>query len=162
MEEWRIIGEYKISNEGRVKSIDRVVIRSNGRPHTVKGKLLSQYIDDRGYLRCGIGKIHKLVAETFVPNPNNYTTVHHKDHNKLNNNADNLEWIDETVHNRSHGGRNPCKKTYQYTLNGELVCVYSSVNEAARITNFSCSKIASCCRGEQTQYKGYIWSYVQL
>lgn len=104
MEEWKIIGEYEVSNEGRVKSVDRVIIRSNGRPHTVKGKLLSQHIDDRGYLRCSIGKIHKLVAEAFVPNPNNYTTVHHKDHNKLNNNADNLEWIDETVHNRSHGG----------------------------------------------------------
>lgn len=71
MEIWRNINEgYSVSNYGRAKSNERTIVRSNGRNHHVKEKILSQSIDDKGYLRCGIGKIHKLVAETFVPNPN--------------------------------------------------------------------------------------------
>jgi len=159
MEEWKEINGFEISNYGKVKSTDKVVFRKNGRPHTVKGKLLSQSVDDRGYLRCSAGKIHKLVAKAFIPNPNNYTVVHHKDHNKLNNNADNLEWIDETEHNRSHGGQHHCKTVYQYTLDNKLIKTYISTQEAARENNIDYSNIARCCRGEQESYKGYIWKY---
>ena len=163
MEEiWRKIGEFEISNYGRCKSIDRMIIRKNGRPFYAKGKILSQHIDDRGYLRCSAGKIHKLVAEAFIPNPNHYTIVHHKDHNKLNNCVSNLEWIDETKHNRMHGGRNPCKRVYQYTPEKKLLAIYNSVNEAARMLHIGYGNIARCCRGEQDEYKGYIWSYKPL
>lgn len=166
MEIWKDVkgkeGRYQASNEGRVKSLDIIVIRKNGRKHTVKGKILSQHIDSRGYLRCGIGKIHKIVAETFVDNPNNYSTVHHKDHNKLNNNATNLEWIEELKHNREHGGQHPCKQVFQYTIDGKLVGVYSSTQEAKRETNMNYSNIARCCRGLQKTYKGYKWSYQPL
>lgn len=162
MEKWKNIEGCQISNRGNVRSVDRIVIRKNGRKYTVKGKILSQSIDNKGYLRCSIGKIHKLVAEAFVPNPNNYTVVHHKDHNKLNNNAENLEWIDSTTHNRKHGGKNPCKKTYQYTLDGVLIAVYTSVQEAARNNNINYSNIARCCRNVQSNYKGYKWSYIPL
>lgn len=165
MELWKDIegyeGRYQVSNEGRVKSLDFVVIRKNGRQHTIKGKILSQYIDDRGYLRCGVGKIHKLVAEAFVSNPNGYRTIHHKDHNKLNNNANNLEWIDETTHNRGHGGQHPCKTVYQYK-NGVLIAEYQSAQDAGRKNNIGYGNIARCCRGEQNEYKGFIWSYKPL
>lgn len=161
MESWKTIDGYEISNEGRARSLDKVIFRSNGRPYTVKGKLLQQYIDNKGYLRCGIGKIHQLVAKLFVDNPNNYTVVHHKDHNKLNNNADNLEWIEKTTHNRMHGGQHPCKTVYKYD-NSTLVNVYNSVQEAARENNINYSNIARCCRGLQETYKGYKWSYKPL
>lgn len=163
MELWRDIqgyeGLYQVSNYGRVRSLERVVMRKNGRPHTVKSKMLSQYIDSKGYLRCGVGKIHKLVAEAFVPNPNGFTVVHHKDHNQLNNNAENLEWIDETTHNRKHGGQHPCKTVYQYSSVGVLIAEYVSVQEAARVNNIGYSNIARCCRGEQNEYKGFKWTY---
>lgn len=162
MEIWRDIegleGLYQVSNYGRVKSLDFVIIRKNGRPHTVNSKILSQWIDSKGYLRCNVGKIHKLVAKAFVPNPNGYTIVHHKDHNQLNNNPDNLEWVDETTHNRMHGGQHPCKTVYQYK-EGILINKYQSVQEAARQNNIGYSNIARCCRGEQDEYKGFRWSY---
>ena len=162
MEVWKDIegyeGMYQVSNEGKVKSLDCTVIRKNGRQYTVRGKILSQHPDDKGYLRCGVGKIHKLVAAAFVPNPNGYTTVHHIDHNQKNNNSENLEWIDEAAHNRQHGGKNPCKKVYQYK-DGVLICEYPSVQEAARLNNIGYSNIARCCRGEQDSYKGFEWSY---
>lgn len=160
MEEWRDINEnYSVSSYGNVKSKERTVVRLNGRTHHVKEKMLSQCIDSKGYLRCGVGKIHKLVAEAFVPNPNGYTIVHHKDHNQLNNKVENLEWIDETIHNRIHGGQNPCKKVYQY-YGGVLVNVYDSTQDAARQNDrYNYSNIARCCRGEQETYKGYKWSY---
>ena len=162
MEEWKNIGDFKISNYGRCKSIDKTIIRKNGRKYTVVGKILSQSIDDRGYLRCSAGKLHKLVAEEFVPNPNNYNTVHHKDHNKLNNMADNLEWVDSEKHNKSHGGQHPCKTVYMYALDDKLLAIYQSTQEAARDNNFQYSCIARCCRGEQKTYKGYKWSYKPL
>lgn len=82
--------------------------------------------------------------------------MHHKDHNKLNNKSDNLEWIDETTHNRMHGGKNPSKTVYQYKDN-VLINVYPSVQEAARQNEgFNFSNIARCCRGIQNTYKGYI------
>ncbi|WP_295590204.1 NUMOD4 domain-containing protein [uncultured Methanobrevibacter sp.] len=164
MEEWKDIKNkngYQISSEGRVKSIERTVVRSNGRKHYVKEKILSTYIDNRGYERCGIGKIHKLVAEAFVDNPNNYSVVHHKDHNKLNNKSENLEWKNETEHNQSHGGQHPCKTVHQYTITGELVSEYKSTQEASRQTNYPYGNIASACRNKN-QYKGFKWSYEKM
>lgn len=162
MEIWKDIGNFEISNYGRCKSLDRVVIRKNGRKHTVVGKILSQHIDNKGYLRCAAGKIHKLVAEAFIPNPHNYNTVHHKDHNKLNNKAENLEWIDSEKHNKSHGGQHPCKTVYMYDIGGKLLAIYPSTQEAARDNKIQYSHIAKCCRGEQKTYKGYKWSYEPL
>lgn len=167
MEVWRNINDgYSVSDYGRVKSNERIVIRSNGRPHYVKEKILSQCVDDKGYLRCGIGKIHKLVAEAFVPNPNGYTVVHHKDHNQTNNRPTNLEWVDENTHNKMHSNLQkiiPPKVVYQYTLDGELVGIYSSTQEAAKMNEgYNFSNIARCCRGVQRTYKGYKWSYEPL
>lgn len=163
MEIWKDIegyeGLYQVSNEGRVRSIERTVIRGNGRPYRVKSKILKQCIDDRGYLKCYIGKIHRLVAEAFIPNPNQYETIHHINHNKLDNNTNNLVWMDNITHNRIHGGKNPCKIVVQSTLNDEIIKEYPSVHEAARENGINCSNIARCCRKEQTEYKGFKWNY---
>lgn len=89
-EVWKPINNYPnylISNKGRIKNISLNYLMSIGK-------------DEDGYGIIGLrnnGKrttkrVHKLVAEAFIPNPNNYTIVHHKDHNRLNNNVDNLEW----------------------------------------------------------------------
>ena len=90
-------GYYEISNLGRVRST------------SYKGvKILKPFITKKGYLNvifCINQKkehkfIHRLVAETFIPNINNYSTVNHKDENKLNNCVENLEWLSVEDNNR--------------------------------------------------------------
>ena len=86
------IDDYEITYDGQI------INKHNG--HILKGQKNS-----KGYLRVCIGKkfmfIHRLVAEKYVPNPNNKDQVNHKDGNKLNNSADNLEWV-SNQENRNH------------------------------------------------------------
>lgn len=104
-EEWKDIpgheGAYQVSNLGRVRSLDRKVNSPKGM-RLSRGKILKPYDNGRGYkmvnLRSGGGKreiayVHRLVADSFVPNPHGLDVVDHIDHNRANNMADNLEWV---------------------------------------------------------------------
>lgn len=94
-------GLYQVSNLGRVKSLKRILKHKTtyGGIYTVKGKILKPK-EDKGYYRYSLsnnGKnklffAHRLVAEAFIPNPQHYLIVNHKDENPHNNKADNLEW----------------------------------------------------------------------
>ena len=92
-------GIYKISSYGRVWSLKRKGV--------VKEKILSQTYNNNGYLRISLNKnnksksilVHRLVAQSFIPNPNNLPCVNHKDENKLNNQVDNLEWCTHKYNN---------------------------------------------------------------
>jgi hypothetical protein len=99
-------GLYQVSSFGRVKSIERVVEYScknhqNGGKHTVEGRILTQATDGKGYKRISLWKnnksynkfVHRLVAQAFIPNPENKETVNHIDFNSSNNNVENLEWL---------------------------------------------------------------------
>lgn len=106
VEEWRDVvgfeGFYQVSNLGRVQSLERLVDTNikyvDKRIH--KGKLLKLHLNNRGYKMVHLCKngtvkrvlVHRLVAEAFVQNPNNYPVVNHKDENKQNNCVENLEW----------------------------------------------------------------------
>ena len=84
--------EYQVSNLGRIKSLERY---DKFNRHIIE-KILIPRIHTGGYLRVGLNKkdfyIHRLVAEAFIPNPNDYPQVNHKDENSTNNNVSNLEW----------------------------------------------------------------------
>ena len=117
VEIWKDIPEFKgfyqVSNIGRVKSLDRV--DSNGRKRPMK--ILQLNPDSDGYLivglhkngKCKTAKIHRLVAEAFIQNPNRYKEVNHKDENKKNNSVENLEWC-TTQYNLTYGHRLECAK----------------------------------------------------
>lgn len=102
VEEWRDIegfgGYYQVSNMGRVRSC----CNSHGTRGKWKFRALSANHD--GYLKVRLNKgdkdltkcVHTLVAEAFIPNPNGYNTINHKDGNKTNNCTDNLEWADRS------------------------------------------------------------------
>lgn len=163
MEIWRDIegyeSIYQVSNEGRVKSLK-----------FGKEKLMKPIFDGSGYMmvvlfKNGVGnkrKVHKLVAEAFITNPNEYTIVHHIDHNKTNNIAGNLEWMSKEKHDGLHKVEKTeklSKVVYQYTFDGELVKIWNSTRECSR-NGFNEGNVASCCRGERKTHKGYIWKYV--
>jgi len=180
-------GLYEVSNLGNVRSIDRVrhIIQANREYDIVaKGKPIIPQARRHGYLSVWLyghggrakrtGKqfsVHRLVAEAFIPNPNRYAEVNHKDESKTNNCADNLEWCNH-LQNSNYGTRpqrigdmnrngKKSKPIAQYTRDGELVRVFPSLQEASR-NGFNASNICNCAKGNP-QYShayGYLWRYV--
>lgn len=169
-------GLYQSSTFGRVRSIDRWVKSKNGSVRLSKGKILKPGTDKDGYLQVGLYKngkrktykVHRLVAEAFIQNPDNLPEVNHKDENKLNNNVENLEFCD-CKYNINFGTRTErcskkntngklSKKVLQYTLDGQFVREWESTAECGR-NGFNHGNVVSCCQGKLKTYKGFIWSY---
>lgn len=103
------------------------------------------------------------MAINFIPNPNNYTEVNHKDENKQNNNVNNLEWCNHQYN--MHYGKclkmisinQQRKKINQYDLEGNFIKQWESVSDIKKELNIT--NIASCCKGRYKQCNGYIWKY---
>ena len=187
-EEWRTAvydgeiyeGLYKVSNLGRILSLNY--------NHTGKPGLRKPSEDKDGYSVVGLSKngetktckVHRLVAETFIPNPENLPEVNHKDENKKNNfvflNEDgsvdkeksNLEWK-TPKENSNHGTRNEriskaltngkkSKRVLQLSLSGDFIREWPSTHECGR-NGFDQSTVAACCRGERKSHKGFRFMY---
>ena len=165
-------GLYQVSNLGRVRSYQR----------NKQGRLVNQYYDKRGYKVVTISKqsklklckVHRLVAQAFIPNPEGKPQVNHIDENKGNNCVDNLEWCDnkynarygtkakrayETSQLRGNNGLIPQKAVIQCNLNGDVIKEYCSVMDAARQLKIDQSSIIKCCRQHRKTAGGYIWKY---
>ena len=149
-------GLYEVSNLGRVKSLK-----------FGKERILKPQKDTSGYLcvtlcknnnQCQF-KVHRLVAEAFIPNPNNLPQINHKDECKTNNIVSNLEWCDRK-YNVNYGTRTEkcSKKVYQYTLDGKFVKEWKSTAECGR-NGYNYGNVAACCRGKLKKYKNFIWKY---
>lgn len=109
-------GYYQVSNTGKIKTLEHNIIRHNGKRLTIKEKILNGSKDTKGYLQVELKKdgkrnikfIHRLVAETFIENPNNKLQVNHINGDKSNNGIDNLEWVtcSENIHHAWKNGLN--------------------------------------------------------
>ena len=183
MEIWRDIrgyeGLYQVSNLGRVRSLDRIVIRDNGRPFPIKEKIIKPQTYDFKHLCVTVYKngtqkmlpIHKAVANAFIPNPNGCDVVHHRNHNPKDNRVENLKWMTKSQHQILHNTERETRIVYQYTIDNVLVAVWKNASEAAIKLGYNLSAIFKCCNGgfyykdkwvNVTQHKGYKWSYEPL
>ena len=119
-------GLYQVSNLGNVKSVDRYVYagdNSNHKYQHIKERNLKLSGGDK-YIQvslCKNGKIkaflvHRLVAEAFIPNPDNLPCINHKDENPKNNQAENLEWCTYKYNNEYNGRIDKCKHKISQTL----------------------------------------------
>ena len=142
-------GNYQVSNLGRVRSVDRVVyLKSVKQYRRYKGKIMKSHPSKGGYLHIPVGrykgiKIHRAVAIAFVPGYFDGAEVNHKDENRQNNRADNLEWVTHQE-NISYGSHNRKTQKYleetrgipvaQHSTNGDLIATYPSISSAARAT----------------------------
>lgn len=139
----------------------------------VKSRILKLYSDGR-YTRVCLSKgnkkktfsVHRLVAEAFIPNPNNLPEINHKSECKSFNHYSCLEWCDKSYNNRygtiqdRRVKNNPfVKKINQYSLDGEFIKEWSSQAEITRNLGCSSAVIWACCSGEQKTSYGYIWRY---
>ena len=171
-------GSYQVSNLGRVRSLDRVCIMKNGLKRLQKGRIMAFCIGHDGYYLvklCSksskVGyRVHRLVAQAFIANPNNYPYINHKDENKHNNSVDNLEWCTPKYNtnygmtpqrisatHKNHPGLS--KPVDQFTMDGKFIKSYPSSKEAQRQTGIYAVNIAMCCRGKYSQSGGYLWRY---
>lgn len=164
MEKWLPIkgyeGLYEISDKGRVKSLYS----------RYKGKsFLKQCAGSRGYLLvtlCRDGRqktvnVHRLVAEAFLPNPNNLQCVNHKDENRQNNEVSNLEWC-TYYHNNTFGDRltKSALKKGKPVICVETGKIYANGQRAQAETEINQSSIWRCCNGRQKKAGGFHWSYI--
>ena len=163
-------GFYEVSNLGRVKSMG-MAYTMNGAIINKPSKILSACDDGKGYLRLHLKKnkvsknhrVHRLVAEAFVDNPLKLPKVNHKDGNKKNNHADNLEWCtqaENVAHAYANGMSKRCVPVPVVAIDEKGNEYYfKSQCEAARKTGIPQQNISSCCNGKLESAGGYKWQF---
>ena len=159
-------GQYQVSDKGRVRSIK-----------FGKERILKPGSDKDGYLQVCLYKngeqkeckVHRIVAQTFTPNPDNLPEVNHKDEDKINNKVSNLEWCDRK-YNQNYGTRNQrmaekntngklSKPVLQYTKSGEYVREWKSASDVQRNLGYFQNYISSCCTGKYKYAYNFIWKF---
>lgn len=153
-------GLYEISSLGNVR-------------RAPSGRILKQNKNSYGYSHVGLSKegkvkmicVHRLIANAFIPNPQNKPQVNHIDGNKSNNSISNLEWVSqkENIIHAFKTGLRKTSKINQYDLNGNFVKTYDTITEAGKnfsnISNRPNANISCAIRNKSATAFGYIWRY---
>jgi len=172
-------GLYSITQEGVVYSLGKGLSTN---PSFSQKRAISLKKTQRGYIACKLFKggkrkyffVHRLVAQSFIANPENKPEINHIDGNKANNHASNLEWVTssenqkhafrEGLQKRRAGADSKCSKSVKQVdcKTGDVVGIWPSINEIKRVLGFNSFGIIGCCK-QKPKYKtayGFKWSYV--
>lgn len=182
-------GLYQVSNLGRVKSLSRYVNGRKPNVRPVRERILKFSMDKDKYhevVLCPNGKVrkhhrvHRLVAQAFIPNPDNLPEIDHIDGDPENNRADNLRWVTRQQNEMNPitrqrlslakaGDKCPnfgkrgtevhnARKVKRISANGDIKC-YNSIADAARENNIRATGISGCLCGKNKTSGGYKWEY---
>ena len=160
---------YQVSNMGRIKSLKKYHGKTENwieREFTLKPQ-----ISNRGYYRVHLSNkgvkvfsVHRLVAQAFIKNPNDYKEVNHIDGNKTNNHFNNLEWCTRSQ-NEKHAYSNGLakstkrKKIKQYDLNGNFIKEWDYIILIEKELGISQGNIINVCKGKRKTAGNFIWKY---
>ncbi len=164
-------GHYMIDTHGNVFSLKR---QKTMIPCKSSNGYMQVHLTKDGITKSH--KIHRLVAQSFIPNPNNLPQVNHIDENKSNNTAWNLEWCTQTYNLNYNDGqkrrarsrdyediskKRSCaqsKEVAQCDLDGRVVAIWENAY-VAELHGYNRTMINQCCLGKKKSHKGYTWKY---
>lgn len=179
-EEWKDVinyeKSYEVSNLGNVRSKSRFFTNKRGYKRYIEGRVLKHIGESNWYKSVNLSRktfrIHRLVAQAFIPNIENKPYINHIDGDKTNNNVKNLEWCtpkENSEHSVKTGlhkygvlfgtkhGRS--KSVFQYDLNGLFIKEFDFLREASIILKVSENQICRVCSTKKGSCGGFQWRY---
>lgn len=170
-------GLYQASNTGKIRSLDRIMLNrwGNGERHK-RGKLMKFDLTSNGYLavnlsKDGIGKrflVHRIVAQCFIPNPENKPCIDHINTDRTDNRVENLRWVthrdnqnNPVTKSKMKLNKSKAKPILQFSLDDKFIKRWNSCSDIVRELGYNQGSISACCRNKKNYFTayGYRWGF---